>query len=70
MQLLTSFLEGNGIRCNLIDSFLRYWSESKSEKTLMRQEQTPFLANSRINQPVKHSLSTNNLNHEYYAEYT
>jgi len=73
MQVITSFLEENDVRCNLLSPFLRYWKESHSYQNTIPQEQTPFLANSRIqNNPqyssqMRHSLSNTNLNQEYYA---
>jgi hypothetical protein len=61
------------VRCNLLDAFLRYWSEGKSEaSSVVQQEQTPFLANSRTNRPqtlMRHSQMTCNLNKDYYADY-
>jgi hypothetical protein len=55
------------VRCNLLDAFLRHWNETGQESRVP-QEQTPFLANSRHpTLPIRHSLSTNNLNYDYYA---
>lgn len=61
------------MKCNLLNAFLRYWSEGKSEAcSVIQQEQTPFLVSSSTNRPqtfMRHSQTTCNLNQDYYADF-